>query len=97
MYSYEIDKENVVTIYEENEETNELEGALIQPFWQNGEYFTDYADAEAWAKAQCDQLNGVTPEYTAGPSRDNNPVKLSEEELERLYAKEEDSESKETS
>ena len=90
MYYYEIDEENVVNIYKNNEETGETELAILQPFWQNGEYFIDYNDAEAWAKAQCDQLNGVTPEYTAGPSRDNNPAKLSEEELETLYANQQD-------
>lgn len=79
MMYYEIDDNNVLSVY-----NDELEPplVLIQDSWQNGEKFLDKADASAWADVYVQQFNGEIPGYGVGFDRDNNPRQLDEPEEE---------------
>lgn len=84
MIYYEIDENNVIRVYNDEQDPPLV---LEQPWWQNGELFKDYADAESWAKVFVDNLSGANVEDIPGMSRDAHPRKkpgLDEKQFEPL-------------
>lgn len=67
-YRYEIDADNAIRVWDE-ENPNELDAPfLFQPDWPNGTPWADKAEAQAWVELYIESLLNPESELVAGGS-----------------------------
>jgi hypothetical protein len=80
-YTYEIDKDNAVKVWD-NENPNELNAPfLLQPDWPDSSPWANKAEAEDWALLFIESLENPESEFVPGESPDNHPKPRPEEPL----------------
>ena len=68
MFSYTVDKNNVVNIF--NSADEQETPCVVQPQWPAGQPWADKAEAEAWAKLYVEASNDPTIDPIPGHSPD---------------------------
>lgn len=73
-YRYEIDTENAIRVWDE-ENPNELNAPfLFQPDWPNGTAWADKAEAQAWVELYIESLLNPESELVPGGSPEEPAV-----------------------